>query len=138
VAEQKTKKTKASVAEFLKKVEDPQRRADCKRIARMMREATGNRAAMWGDSIVGFGEYSYTYASGRSGTWPITGFSPRKNDLSLYIMSGFSKYERLMKKLGKHRTGKSCLYIKRLSDIDEAVLEELIRESVTSMREKYP
>jgi hypothetical protein len=138
VAEQKTKKTKARVADFLKTVEDPQRRADCKKIAAMMREATGNRAAMWGDSIVGFGEYSYTYASGRSGTWPITGFSPRKNDLSLYIMAGFSKHERLLKKLGTHKTGKSCLYIKRLSDVDEAVLAKLIRESVKSMREKYP
>jgi hypothetical protein len=104
----------------------------------MMREATGNRAAMWGDSIVGFGKYAYTYASGRSGEWPITGFSPRKRELTLYIMPGFSKYERLMKKLGKHRTGKSCLYIKRLSDVDEGVLEELIRESVKRMREMYP
>jgi hypothetical protein len=137
VAELKTKKTKASVTEFLKTVEDPQRRADCKRVAKMMREATGNRAAMWGDSIVGFGKYSYTYASGHSGEWPITGFSPRKRELTLYIMSGFSTYERLMKKLGKHRTGKSCLYIKRLSDVDESVLEEIIRESVKYMRGKY-
>jgi len=138
VAELKTKNTKASVAEFLKNMEDPQRRADCRKIAKMMREATGNRAAMWGDSIVGFGKYSYTYASGHSGEWPIAGFSPRKRELTLYIMSGFSNYDRLMKKLGKHRTGKSCLYIKRLSDVDESVLEEIIRESVTYMREKYP
>jgi hypothetical protein len=138
MAELKTKKTKASVAEFLSRVEDPQRRADCKKVAKMMREATGNRAAMWGDSIVGFGKYAYTYASGRSGEWPITGFSPRKRELTVYIMPGFSKYQGLMKKLGKHRTGKSCLYIKRLSDVDEAVLEELIRESVKHMREKYP
>jgi hypothetical protein len=138
MAELKTKKTKASVAEFLKNVEDPQRRSDCKRVAKMMREATGNRAAMWGDSIVGFGKYAYTYASGHSGEWPITGFSPRKRELTLYIMPGFSMYDHLMKKLGKHRTGKSCLYIKQLSDVDEAVLEELIQASVKHMREKYP
>ena len=134
MSEQKTKKTKASVVEFLKRVEDPQRRADCKRIAKMMREATGNRAAMWGDSIVGFGEYSYTYASGRSGTWPITGFSPRKNDLSLYIMSGFEAYDSLLAKLGKHKTGKSCLYINKLEDVDMDVLKELVVASVAHMR----
>jgi hypothetical protein len=138
MAELKTKKTRASVADFLKQVEDPQRRADCRKVAKMMREATGNRAAMWGDSIVGFGKYAYTYASGHSGEWPITGFSPRKRELTLYIMPGFSKYEPLMKKLGKHRTGKSCLYIKRLSDVDESVLEELIREAVKAMRERHP
>jgi len=137
MASNKTRKTGASVADFLKGVEDPQRRADCRRVAKMMREATGKRAAMWGDSIVGFGQYTYTYASGRSGDWPITGFSPRKQDLTLYIMAGFSKYERLLNKLGKHRTGKSCLYIKRLSDVDETVLEELIRSSVEWIRSNY-
>ena len=134
----KTKKTKASVSDFLNRIEDPQRRADCKRIAKMMREATGNRAAMWGDSIRGYGKYMYQYASGRSGEWFIAGFSPRKRDLTIYIMPGFSKYEGLMKRLGTHKTGRSCLYIKKLEDVDEAVLEKLIRESVTCMREKYP
>lgn len=138
MAELKTKKNKASVSDFLNRVEDPQRRADCKRVAKMMREATGNRAAMWGDTIVGFGQYTYRYASGRTGEWPIAGFSPRKRDLTLYIMPGFSKYERLMEKLGEHKTGKSCLYIRRLADVDEAVLEELIQESVKHMREMYP
>ena len=138
MAANKTQKTKASVAEFLKRIEDRERRADCKRVARMMREATGNRAAMWGESIVGFGQYTYRYASGRSGDWPIVGFSPRKNDLTVYIMPGFSMYKPLMKKLGKHKTGKSCLYLKRLADVDEALLEELIRSSVEHMREKYP
>jgi hypothetical protein len=137
MAENKTRKTKASVADFLKRIEDPQRRADCKRVAKMMREATGNRAAMWGESIVGFGQYSYRYASGHGGDWPITGFSPRKNDLTLYIMPGVASYERLLAKLGKHRTGKSCLYVKRLADVDQTVLEELIQESVKDMREKY-
>ncbi len=90
MAANKTQKTKASVAEFLKRIEDRERRADCKRVAKMMREATGNRAAMWGESIVGFGQYTYRYASGRSGDWPIVGFSPRKNDLTVYIMPWFS------------------------------------------------
>lgn len=134
----KTTKTKASVSEFLNRIEDPQRRADCKRVAKMMREAAGNRAAMWGDSMVGYGKYTYRYASGRSGEWFIAGFSPRKRDLTIYIMPGFSGYEGLMKKLGPHKTGTSCLYIKKLEDVDEAVLEELIRESVKCMRERYP
>jgi hypothetical protein len=138
VADVKTAKTGASVSEFLGRIDDPKRRADCKRISKMMREATGDRAAMWGDSIVGFGQYSYRYESGRTGEWPIVGFSPRKQNLTLYIMPGFSKYKPLLKKLGKHTTGKSCLYIKRLSDVDETVLEELIRASVQQMREKYP
>lgn len=138
MAELKTKKTTASVSEFLNTIEDPKRRADCKRIARMMRDATGNRPAMWGDSMVGYGKYTYQYASGRSGEWFIAGFSPRKRDLTIYIMPGFSTCEDLMKRLGPHTTGTSCLYIKKLEDVDEAVLEELIRESVRIMREKYP
>ena len=138
MAELKTKKTTASVSEFLNTIEDPKRRADCKRIAKMMRDATGNRPAMWGDSMVGYGKYTYQYASGRSGEWFIAGFSPRKRNLTIYIMPGFSTYEDLMKRLGTHTTGTSCLYIKKLEDVDEAVLEELIRESVKIMREKYP
>jgi hypothetical protein len=138
MAANKTRKTGASVAEFLNRIDDPRRRADCRRVAKMMRDATGKRAAMWGDSIVGFGRYTYHYASGRSGEWPIVGFSPRKNDLTLYIMPGFSTYDRLLEKLGKHRTGKSCLYLKRLADVDEAVLEELVKASVEAMRAKYP
>ena len=137
MAELKTRQTKASVGDFLGSIADKQKRLDCKKISRMMREATGKRATMWGSSIVGFDKYDYTYASGHSGTFMITGFSPRAQNITLYIMPGFSKYDALLKKLGKYKTGKSCLYIKRLADIDENVLERLIRESVKEMRRKY-
>ena len=138
MAELKTKASKASVTEFLNNVDDKQKRADCKKIGKMMRDATGNRARMWGASIVGYGEYDYTYKSGHSGTWPITGYSPRAQNISVYIMAGFKKFDPLMKKLGKYKTGKSCLYIKRLEDVDQAVLARLIRESVREMRRIYP
>ena len=134
MAELKTKKNTASVSAFLKGVEDPTRRKDCETVRKIMREETGSRAAMWGDAIVGFGSYHYKYASGREGDWMLCGFSPRKQNLSVYIMAGFTKYEALLKKLGKHKTGKSCLYIKRLEDIDLAVLRELIRQSVAHLR----
>ncbi len=136
MAELKTKKNAASVSEYLATIEDPARRADCKRVAALMREVTGERASMWGASIVGFGTYRYQYESGRSGTWPITGFSSRKSDLTLYIMPGFARYETLLAKLGKHKHGKSCLYIKRLSDIDFDVLTDLVTESVAAMESK--
>ena len=134
MAELKTKKNTASVSAFLKGVEDPTRRKDCETVRKIMREETGSRAAMWGDAIVGFGSYHYKYASGREGDWMLCGFSPRKQNLSVYIMAGFTKYEALLNKLGKHKTGKSCLYIKRLDDIDLAVLRELIRQSIAHLR----
>ena len=137
MAELKTKKNSASVAAFLNAIDDKQQRLDAKKIAAMMRTATGSRAKMWGAAIVGFGSYHYKYASGREGDWPIVGFSPRKQNLSLYIMPGYSQYDALMTKLGKHKTGKSCLYIKRLADVDEKVLETLIGQSVKTMRKKY-
>ncbi len=130
MAELKTKPNNASVADFLKGIEDDQKRADCRAVLKIMKKVTGKKAKMWGDSIVGFGSYSYKYASGREGDWFVCGFAPRKRDLTLYIMSGFSRYGALMKKLGKHKTGSSCLYIKRLSDVDEEVLTRLIAESV--------
>ncbi len=133
----KTVETNASVADFINAVDDPIRRADCRKVAAMMRKATGKRAKMWGTSIVGFGRYHYRYASGREGEFMLTGFSPRKRDLTLYIMPGFSGYPTLMKKLGKYKTGKSCLYIRSLDDVDEAVLQQLIDASVGHMREKY-
>ncbi len=133
----KTVETNASVADFINAVDDPIRRADCRKVAAMMRKATGKRAKMWGTSIVGFGRYHYRYASGREGEFMLTGFSPRKRDLTLYIMPGFSGYPTLMKKLGKFKTGKSCLYIRSLDDVDEAVLQQLIDASVGHMREKY-
>lgn len=138
MAELKTKPTKARVGDFLNAIEDSQRRADCKSIARMMREATGKRAKMWGTSMVGYGLYRYKYASGRRGEWFECGFSPRARDITLYIMPGFKKHALLMKKLGKHKTGKSCLYVKQLADVDTDVLQQLINESVAEMRRRYP
>ena len=137
MAENKTKPTRASVTAFLNSVEDTQKRADCRKVAAMMRRATGKRAKMWGPSIVGFGTYHYKYDSGRAGDFMLTGFSPRKQALSVYIMPGFSGYDAQLKKLGKYKTGKSCLYIRRLADVDERVLEQLISKSVQDMRDKY-
>jgi len=136
MAELKTKRNKASVSAFLNAIEDPDRRKDCKTLAKMMSEATGAKGEMWGDSIVGFGSYHYRYASGREGDWFVAGFAPRKNDLTLYIMSGFSGYESLLKKLGRHKTGKSCLYLKGLGEVDQAVLRELIEKSVAHVRQR--
>jgi hypothetical protein len=137
MAELKTKESSASVAAFLSAVEDSQRRRDAKKVAAMMREATGSRAKMWGTSIIGFGSYHYRYASGREGDWMLIGLSPRKQNLTLYIMAGFREFGTLMSRLGPHKTGKSCLYIKRLADIDLKVLESLIKRSIRHMRSKY-
>jgi len=138
MAELKTRRTDASVAAFLNAVENKQQRADAKKLSSMMRAATGSRAKMWGGTIVGFGSYHYVYASGREGDWPIVGFSPRKQNLSIYIMPGFEKFDDLMAKLGKYKTGRSCLYVKRLDDVDQTILERLIGESVRYMRANYP
>jgi uncharacterized protein YdhG (YjbR/CyaY superfamily) len=137
MAENKTQPTKASVASFIAAIEDKERRAEVRKVAAMMRKATGKKAQMWGPSIVGYGTYHYKYASGREGDFMITGFSPRKQALTVYILPGFENFEALMSKLGKYKTGKSCLYIKRLSDVDENVLERLISESVKYMRKHY-
>jgi hypothetical protein len=133
MAELKTKPTQASVKEFLNQIPDKERREDCFAVAKIMEEITGDKPKMWGPSIVGFGTYHYKYASGREGDWPVTGFSPRKKDLTLYIMMGFEKHPELMQKLGKHSTGKSCLYIKRLSDIHVPTLKKLIKGSVKDL-----
>lgn len=133
VAELKTQKNDASVEAFLASVSDERRRLDCLALVELMRDATGDEPAMWGDSIVGFGRYHYTYSTGREGDWFVTGFSPRKQNLTLYIMSGFEQYEELLNRLGKHSTGKSCLYVKQLSDVDMAVLRELVRLSAAHM-----
>jgi hypothetical protein len=129
MAEPKTQKNEASVEDFLNSVEHDKRRTDGFAVLQMMREVTGEEPAMWGPSIVGFGSYRYKYASGREGEWPITGFSPRKRSLTIYIMDGFDQYEQLLAKLGKHRTGKACLYINRLEDVDLHVLREIVRQS---------
>ncbi len=129
----KTKPSDDSVQAFLDRAAGAARMGDCHMLIAMMKEATGVDPVMWGSSIVGFGRYAYAYASGRTGEWPVVGFSPRKNDLTLYIMPGFERYGALMEQLGKHRTGKSCLYIKRLADVDVDILKTLIEESVAAM-----
>ncbi|MDA1188277.1 MAG: DUF1801 domain-containing protein [Chloroflexi bacterium] len=133
MTELKTKANKASVEEFLSSVPD-EKRADSFTILEMMKKVTGEKPVMWGTSIVGFGTYSYTYASGHSGEWPLTGFSPRKQNLTLYIMPGFDRYEELLGKLGKHKLGKSCLYINKLDDVDQSVLKELVALSFKEMK----
>lgn len=133
-AELKTKVNEASVEDFLKTVSHEQIRADCFEIAKLMQQVTKAEPKMWGSSIVGFGSYHYKGASGREGDWMLVGFSPRKQNLTLYIMAGFERYDELMKKLGKFSTGKSCLYIKKLADVDKKVLKELVSESVKFMK----
>lgn len=134
MAEPKTKPTTESVEKFLNGIADEQRRKDCFRIVEIMKAATKADPAMWGSSIVGFGRHQYKGASGVA-EWPLIGFSPRKNDLTLYLMSGFARYPELMKKLGKHKTGKGCLYIKRLEDVDLATLKSLIKQSVADIEQ---
>ncbi len=133
-AELKTKKNDQSVEDFLNKIADEQQREEAKKISEMMRKASKQEPKMWGASIVGFGTYNYKYASGREGEWMEVAFSPRKANLTLYIMSGFKEYDELLAKLGKHKIGKSCLYIKHLSDVDEKVLKELIESSIENVR----
>ena len=133
----KTTPTEASVDAFLDAVEDDARREDCRTVLDLMQRVTGEPPQMWGASIVGFGSYHYVYESGREGDWFLTGFAPRKRNLTLYIMAGFSDYDELMARLGKHKTGKSCLYVNRLADIDMEVLEDLVGQSVAHMREVY-
>ncbi len=133
MAEAKTKPNDQSVEGFLNKVPDDQKRQDSFAILELMKQVTGEEPIMWGDSIVGFGTYKYKYASGKEGEWPVTGFSPRKQNLTLYIMSGFDEYDDLLENLGVHSTGKSCLYIKKLEDVDQDVLRDLVSKSVVHM-----
>lgn len=130
MADLKTTRTGGSVEAFIQGIAEDDRRQDCLGLVDIMRRATGLEPEMWGPSIVGFGSYHYTYASGREGDWFLVGFAPRKRDLTLYIMAGFDRYEEVLAKLGTYRTGKSCLYIKRLADVDLVVLEELVSASV--------
>ncbi len=122
MAELKTKASDASVSAFLQSVDGEQKRRDARDILALMKEETGKRPRMWGTSIVGFGRYHYKYQSGREGDWLVTGFSPRKQNLAVYIVPGFSRYSTLMNRLGKYKTGKSCLYLRRLGDVDQKVL----------------
>ncbi|MDB5036117.1 MAG: hypothetical protein JWQ98_3358 [Chlorobi bacterium] len=132
MAELKTKETDESVDAFLDGVADEKKRDDSRVILDLMKGATGMEPRMWGSSMIGFGQYHYVYESGREGDWFITGFSPRKANLTIYITGGLCNYEELLKKLGKHRQGKGCLYINRIEDIDLAVFRELIETSAAS------
>jgi hypothetical protein len=134
MAQLKTQPNDQSVTGFLNSIENETRRQDSFTILELMQQVTGDEPVMWGDSIIGFGTYRYKYASGRQGEWFLVGFSPRVQNLTLYIMSGFDEYDDLLAKLGKHSTGKSCLYVKRLENIDLAVLGELIEKSVAHMK----
>ena len=134
MAELKTKLNKASVTKFLNGIKDETKRKDAFTISKIMQKVTKEKPKMWGSSIVGFGSYHYKGASGREGDWPLTGFSPRAQNLTLYIMPGFERYEALLKKLGKHKLGKSCLYINRLEDVDTSVLAKLIAQGVKQIK----
>ena len=138
MAELKTQKNEASVEGFLNSVENDRKRADSYKILEMMKEVTGEEPVMYGSSIIGFGSYHYQYATGRDGEWFLVGFSPRKQNLTLYIMSGFDKCENLLSDLGKYKTGKSCLYVNKLDDVDEQVLRELVEQSVDHMKSRNP
>ena len=136
MAELKTKPNHQSVDEFLDRAASGAKRQECDTILSLLQEITGKPPVMWGASIIGFGTYKYTNTCG-GGEWMLTGFSPRKQNLTVYIMNGFSRYPDLMAKLGKHKTGKSCLYINKLADIDLAVLKELVARSVADMKSNY-
>ncbi len=138
MAELKTKQTEASVEAFLNSIEPAQKREDAKTIEKLMRTVSGEQPKMWGSAIVGYGTYHYTYASGREGDWMQIAFSPRKQNLTLYLMPGYQlpEMKELLGKLGKHSLGKGCLYIKRLADVDLKVLEQLMRQSLRIMNEK--
>lgn len=134
----KTQPTKASAAQFLNAIEDPDRRREAKVLHKLMREVTGARAQMWGPSIVGYGKYHYRYESGREGDFFLTGFSPRKKEFVVYVMAGFKGNTALLKRLGKHRVGKSCLYLKSLEGVDLDALRKLTEDSVKAIQKKYP
>jgi hypothetical protein len=138
MAENKTIQTKASVDKFINAIKDETIREDCYTIIRLMKSVTKEEPKMWGTSIIGFGSYHYKYASGREGDMCITGFSPRKQNLTMYLMLGFEKQKVLLKDLGKYKTSKSCLYIKSLKDVDVKVLKEMINSSVKEMKKLYP
>ena len=138
MAQLKTQPNDQSVKDFLNGVENETRRDDSFTILELMQQVTGSEPTMWGDSIIGFGTYRYKYASGKPVEWFLVGFSPRVQNLTLYIMSGFDQYDQLLDKLGKHSTGKSCLYVKRLENIDLDILKELIEKSVAHMKATNP
>jgi hypothetical protein len=136
MAEPKTRKTSESVSAFLKKIPDEGRREDCQTVVKIMQSVTKEEPKMWGPSIVGFGLRRYEYSGGREGEWPLISFSPRKDNLTFYIPGGAEKFPELMKDLGNHKTGKSCLYIKNLADVDLAVLRKLVKQSTELVASK--
>ena len=138
MSENKTKKTNESIEKYINSIKDENVKKDCYTIIKLMQSITQKEPKMWGSSIIGFGGYHYKYASGREGDFFLTGFSPRKQNLALYLMGGLENQKDLLKKLGKHKTGKSCLYIKSLNDIDKEVLKEMIVQSVKETRKLYP
>lgn len=133
----KTRPNEASVADFLNSVENEQKRRDAWCLKEIMEEVSGEQAVMWGPSIVGFGSYHYVYSSGNSGDWMLCGFSPRKQALTIYMMAGNDKFDKDLAKLGKHKIGKSCLYIKKLDDINEELLRKMIRKSIAMIKKRY-
>lgn len=136
--EQKTKQTDQSVIEFIENVDSPKKREDAYKLLDIFSESTGHEAKMWGPSIIGFGSYHYKYESGHEGDAPLVGFSPRKAKISLYFAPGETKREELLKTFGKHTSGKGCVYINKVADIDIEVLKQLIIESIQFLQEKYP
>jgi Domain of unknown function (DU1801) len=138
MADNKTKPTRLSVAAFIDALTDETRRADAKALVKLMQSATGEKPKMWGPSIIGFGNYHYKYESGREGDMPVAGFSPRKAATVLYGMIGFTGAEEILAKLGKHTTGKGCLYIKKLADVDQDVLESLVAKALHARRAGQP
>lgn len=137
MADLKTKPTDQHVERFIDAIDDPQQQEDSRTLVELMCRATNEEPKMWGDSIVGFGDYHYKYESGREGDWFLAGFSPRKGKFSIYVMAGFDEYEELMSALGKHKTGKSCLDVKRLQDVDLSVLEELVSRSARHVAARH-
>lgn len=137
-AKMKTTPTGADVEAFLDAIEHPVRQADGRHLLERMRDWTGWEARMWGPTIIGFGRYEYKYDSGHEGAFMVTGFSPRKANLVLYIMPGYRDMSEVLVRLGKHKLGKSCLYINKLADVDEAVLRQIVQDGVAGMKEKYP
>jgi hypothetical protein len=138
MAENKTRATTKSFKSYVTAISDPERREDCRMLANLMCEVTGAEPTMWGPSIVGFGSYHYRYDSGREGDMCLTGFSSRKQDLTIYLSPGYAEDEPLLQDLGKHKTGLGCLYIKKLADIDLAILKQLSLLSVQTMKQRYP
>ena len=137
MADLKTKQNDASVTDFLDQIENKQRQTDCRELLKMFSEVTGEPAKMWGENMIGFGKYHYKYKSGHEGDWFLTGFSPRKQNLTIYIMTGFEKYNDILENLGKFKTSSSCLYVKKLEDINREELSKLIRRWVEDLRKRY-